>query len=150
MLNIKSKPYRLLLYTVLALLPFYFFIPNNKIDFEFYDSFVIIFSKYIYWLLIIGNSLVWLSYLLLHKLMLSKVLSWIHIGSTILITVFIMVSIFLGSYLFFPKGYYKFCDTIIRAQSVNNEDMSLLIWAILFCQLLFVINLLGGLTKRVF
>ena len=131
-----------------ALFLFYFFVPDTSVDFELWDTFNVISLKGIYWLLIIGNLLVWFLYFLFHKRMSSKILTWIHISSTIGLNALILQSIFLGSYLFYPKGYYQFCDTTLSSKSENNEDMGVLISVMLFIQLFFVINCGGRFLKK--
>ena len=149
-MEIKSKPYQLLPITVFVLTLFYFSIANTFIDFELFNGFVIITLKNIFWLLVAGNSIVWFSYIIAHKLMFSKILTWIHISATIIITSLIVVSIFFGSYLFYPKGYAEFCDYSLRSHSVNNEDMGVLILIMLLSQFVFIINFTGRFIKKLF
>ena len=86
-LQIRNKPYHLLLLTglILVFTSVFFYDRNSTVDLHVLDTYFVIAHAHILWLLAIMASAVWIIYLLTKKILYSKALTWSHVIITLLI-----------------------------------------------------------------
>jgi cytochrome c oxidase subunit 1 len=148
-LKLKSKPYNLVGLMALLLLIVSLFSSNGAIDFNLHDTYFVIAGVNICLIIAVFLLTIWLIYIVSYRLLLSIVLTWVHVVATILAGI-----MYLKYYLWFmsmdgiPIRYYAFTDF----NTVKPIYVLLVVSAVIFItgQFIFFINLLGGLTKRAF
>ena len=149
-MRITQRPYHLLLFTGLALILISFFVaPNKVVDFHVHDTKYVIAHLHIFWLLAFIVWLLWFLYLMLHKFLHSKTMTWIHVIVTLLTVIFLMI--LLGNNLFYPqpRRYLDLNDW----HSFDRYDRHLgligyCIVAMLLGQVIFIINLIIGVFNQ--
>src|SRR5687768_6564218 len=125
-----SKPYILLAFIGALLLLLSFFSNDRTIDIHVHDTVFIIPASHIFGSLGFLLLFFWLIYNLAYKIIFSKALAWIHIISTIVFFISLVLISFLESFYF-----------------LNQIALGLSIIAVL-AQLLFLINIFTGLIKK--
>lgn len=150
-MQLKKKPYYLLLYAslILILVSFLKSDRSTTIDLHLHDTYFVIAHTSIFRLLAIPTFFLWTLYLLTDKTLYSKILTWIHVIITILTLILFAWILFFGEGFLnpMPGRYYEFSKW--NAHSVFNSSMntiviSMFVWG----QIIFVINLIAGLFKR--
>jgi heme/copper-type cytochrome/quinol oxidase subunit 1 len=149
----KQKPHHLLLCTgvILFLTSFFILKQNNSVDIHLHDTYFVIAHTHVLWLLSIIALSVWTLYLLTNKILYFKALTWAHVIITILTLLLFALTLFFGDSFMnpTPRRYYEYSSwnsfdnytTFTRAIGITTV-------VLLFGQFIFVINLIGGLFKR--
>lgn len=131
-----KRPYHLLLITATLLFIVSFWHKNDSIDFHLHDTYFV-FSG-VYYVMSLFFLSCWGIYRLTEKFLLTKYLTWLHVIITISILIYCLTPDFyktapvsyveLGSY----NWYYQIAAVLVGAQ------------------IGFVVNLLGGLIRKVY
>lgn len=151
-MQIKQKPYNLLLLTglVFVLTSFFVLKQSNSVDIHLHDTYFVIAYTHIFWLLAVLALMVWTLYLLTNKILYSKALTWTHIIITILTLLLFALTLFFGDSLMnpTPRRYYDYSSwNSIDNYTTFTKAISITIFVLLFGQFIFVINFIAGLFK---
>ena len=149
----KQRPYHLLLGAAVlpALASFFISTQNQTIDFHLHDTYFVVAHTYALWLLSAVSLIFWILYLLAHKIMFSKALSRAHIIITLLTVVIIIAVLFLNKHSSpgEPRRYYDYGEWNVFYQKDNYIKAMAITISILLCgQIVFIINLIAGLLKK--
>jgi heme/copper-type cytochrome/quinol oxidase subunit 1 len=124
---------------------------TSVIDLHLHDAYFVIAHAHIFGLLALLTMLMWTLYLLTNKILYSKSLMWTHIIITILTIATFTSIVIWGDKVLNPKPSryidYASWDSL-KMYSVLNNTIVTAILVLIFGQLLFVINFIGGLFKR--
>ena len=135
-----SKPYVLLLITAVVLLLLSIFPNDRTIDIHLHDTVFIIAGSHIYGALGILLLFFWFTYSFIYKILFSKILVWIHIISTILFFIFLVIIPFAESSNM-PRNHHAFFYFLSRIATGFSI-------VAVFAQLVFLFNILAGLVKN--
>ena len=149
-LRIKQRPFELLglfalLFFLISFIPF-----KQSLDVNLHDTYFVFSIQSIFIFFTVYFLFIWSMYLATNKFLLSTKLTWIHIIVTILpIIILIVISIIDTSPGYTPKRYYY----IDGPENTNSLFIYYYIYAIsaimlIAGQLLFPINIAGGLLKK--
>ena len=149
-LRIRQKPFELfglfaLLFLLISFIPF-----KQKLDVNLHDSYFVFSIQSIFIICTIYFLFIWSMYLLTNRLLFSVRLTWIHFVITILpAIILIIISMMKLPLEDVPKRYYSFHE-FEKTKPVFNFYViySGMAITMLLGQLLFPINILGGLIKR--
>ncbi|MBS0647577.1 MAG: cbb3-type cytochrome c oxidase subunit I [Verrucomicrobia bacterium] len=149
----KQKPYNLLLWTglVLVLTSFFILKQSNSVDIHLHDTYFVIAHTHVFWLLAILAFFVWTLYLLTNKILYSKALTWTHVIITILTLLLFALTLFFSDSFMntTPRRYYDYSSWgSFDSYTTLTKALGITIFALLFGQFIFVINLIAGLFKR--
>ena len=149
-MKIKSRPYEL--FGLCALLAFLIsFLPTNaSIDYNSHDTYFVISMRYVYRLSAAIFLFEWLLYFCFGNILLSKKLTWAHVILTILPVVVLFTAILDSSSLSgIPRRYYSFTEfENIKPWYRKGILCGILLGAIVLGQLIFLVNIVGGVVKR--
>ncbi len=149
-MQLKNKPYNVLLIAAIALFLSSFFISNNVLDIHLHDTYFIIAKKYIFWMLAFVSTIIWAIYKLTDKLLYSKSLIWIHAIATILTIALILLYLHSENQITTARKYYDFSSWELNTFFDDKFIFWLkaLLGITILCQLVFFINLILGVIKR--
>lgn len=152
-LQMKQKPYNLLLLTglVFALSSFFVLRQNNSVEIHLPDTYLVIAHTNVFLLLAISALFVWTLYLLTNKILYSKALTWTHVIITIFTLFLFALTLFFGDKFMNlrPRRYYNYSDwSSFNDFTTLKKAIGITIIVLLFGQLIFVINFIVGLFKR--
>ena len=151
--RIVTKPFKwpqdLFLLTALLMFIYSFVSKENTIDIHLHDTMFVISSKHFIWAFAIICLSGWGLYSLTRKFLWTGYLSWIHVG----ITVFILclcVTVNIWHDVILPPVKREVVSWETFQEDQNRAQRIYFPIAILFVvgQLAYIINILGGLTKR--
>ncbi|MEO8769891.1 MAG: hypothetical protein ABI402_07395 [Ferruginibacter sp.] len=152
-MNIKNKPYTTLLILACIFLLLSFFMTRQSLDIHLHDTYFIIGFKHIFWFFTLLTLVIWIMYKITNHFLFSKILTWIHIIITILALLTVVLDMLSGSNLLKPSArhYYDISNaTSFKWDFKYNALFFSGIFALLFAQLFYIINFIGGLLKRIF
>ena len=138
MLNIRERPYALLLFTAIAFLLALVFLPIARIDLQDTTLFSVP-SAVIVWIIPLLLLFFWLLYLLTKRFLYSMTITWIHVLITIFATILLVTVLYIG---------------IVPSQLKNNRHelignaIQILSLIFVFGQLTYVANVLLGLFAK--
>ena len=135
----------------LLLTSFFVLTGNTTVDLHLHDTYFVIADSHFFWLLAILAVVVWTIYLLTSKLLYSKALTWIHVVITLLTILLFALTPFFGNNLINPTsgGYYDYnIWSSFDSYTRFFKTVTITILVLLFGQIIFVINLIAGLFKR--
>ncbi|HYE54987.1 MAG TPA: hypothetical protein VD996_09100 [Chitinophagaceae bacterium] len=130
-MNIKTKPYHLLLFAgiVFVLLSFFANNQNNTLDLHLHDTYYIIATMHVLWALAFLALLTWTLYTVTSGFLYSKVLTWAHVGLTLVTLLFLTWAVFFGNVAY-------------------SGTIAVVAIILLLTQLVFFVNFFGGVFKR--
>jgi hypothetical protein len=140
-----TYPYSLLLSTGLLFLIFSLFARGNTIDIHLHDLVIIISYKHVFWGCTFLLGLFWIVYRLTYKLLPWRFLTIVHIlvTSGALILFFLVpyiLEIFRGAGILGVSNY--------ESKQIMNYSLTIVSILLVVGQLLFLINLIVGLIKK--
>jgi hypothetical protein len=139
------KPYHLLLLAGLSLLVCALFSTNESINVHVHDTYVVMTHSFFYGTFAVLSFLFWSIYILTRRLLLSNLLTWLHVVLTLLaMALFICIPLF--SY---PRRYVDVTPwSGFNEFHRTNEIVvgSTIIFTV--AQLMLVVNIVGGLFRR--
>jgi hypothetical protein len=145
---ILRRPYNLFLLTAALLLVVSFFFRNQSLDFHLHDTYYVVSTNYFVWALMAVLLFGWILYEVTNKLLLTRYLTWVHVLATIALVVICMTAGLWYPTLIPPvKGDYTW-QTFEEEQ--QRQFKSVTPWFILLVvgQVAFIVNLVGGVIKR--
>lgn len=149
-MDIKTKPYNLLLpvatlFTLLSLTPK---IQNNIFDIHLHDTYFTIAYFHFFWLLAFLTLSIWLIYFVTNRLLLSRILTWIHVIVTSATFILLAASCFFDNTIITPQLNSN--DVSWNSMQLSSEfyTHAITIIILIFGQVVFIINLAGGILKR--
>ena len=149
----KQKPYNLLLLTglILVLTSFFVLKQNNSVDIHIHDTYFVIARTHVFWFLAILALFVWTLYLLTNKILYSKALTWIHVIITILTLLLFAFTLSFGDSFMnsTPRRNYDYSDWNSFDNTTGfTKAIAISIFVLLYGQVIYVINFIAGLIKR--
>jgi cytochrome c oxidase subunit 1 len=153
MLQIKLRPYNLLLLTGIVLLLTSFFVlkRDSAVDIHFHDTYYIIAHAHFFCLLGIISLFIWTLYLATKKMLYSKALTWTHVILTVLSVASVILILSFASNHFdaTPQRYYDYNSwDLFKASQKYNTAIAIVIVILLIGQVVFIVNIIAGLFKR--
>jgi len=147
MLNIKERPYGLLLFTAIALLSALVFPPIAQMDFQDKTMFSVPLAIIVW---IIPSLLIffWLLYLLTKRFLYSMALMRIHVLITVSATILILIVLYIGINPLQASSHSYYDTSLIDRQELIGNAMRIL-FAIFVCgQFTYLANVLLGLITK--
>ncbi len=151
--RIKEKPFLLLL--LFACIFFVCgFIPNEKtIDIQLHDSYWVFGENHLFIAECFLFYFLFGLYLFSQKILFSKKLIWIHILTTIAFTLLILFITKTISFLtpIVPRRYYTYNEIdSFKQYAFLNDMISIFIIIVFFAQIIFLINIILGIIKKLY
>jgi hypothetical protein len=147
--KISNQPFHLFLVTAILLLVFSFFTWGQSIDIHLHDTYFVISTIFFIWALGIVFFLVWTIYKLTSKVLWKRFLTWFHVLVTIFILIVLLTANFWHDKLI-PPINRDFVSFETFQADTEREAKVILPLVIVFVagQLAFVVNIIGGLTNK--
>lgn len=130
MLNIKEKPYGLLLLAAIGLSLTFVLLPTTRIDIE-NITILSVPALGITWVIPLLLLFFWLLYILTKKFLYSRAITWIHVMITVIATILIVTVLYIG----------------INPSQVANNRYELIGNAIQILSILFIVGQLSYLVN---
>jgi heme/copper-type cytochrome/quinol oxidase subunit 1 len=149
---IKYKPYYLFLYTGLTLFLISLIVlkQNISVDIHLHDSYFVIALSHIFWFLASFSLIIWVFYLLVNKILYSKILIWVHIIVTIFALSIFSAILFLYESLIKvkinPNNNFRFLNPFDNYNTIE-KFIGISIFVLVIGQFIFLINIIIGLFK---
>jgi hypothetical protein len=140
MLNIKDRPYGLLLLTAIVLSAAFIFIPVSHINFRDITMFTIPLA-FVAWIIPLLLISFWLLYLFTKRFLYSITITRIHVFITVATTMLIAVVLYMGIHPSQPAS------SIYRQELIGNA-MQILFILFVCAQCTYVANVLLGLLQK--
>ena len=148
-MKLQSKPYQLLLPIFALLLLLSLFQPGGAtIDLHLYDTYFVIAISFILMTFAGFIILLWGIYELTNKFLLSIIITWIHVAITIFAVVTLVAIPFWDGMRLYPRPRRYVDYSEFDSFQWLNSFIAAVAMAFLFAQLLFIVNLLGGLIRK--
>jgi len=138
MLNIKERPYGLLLFTAIALSLAFAFPPMTRIDFQDKTMFGVPLTI-IVWIIPLLLVSIWLFYLLTNRFLYSMSITRIHIFITVFTTICIAIILYIGIN---PSQF------IIDRHELIGNTIQILFITLVCGQCTYLVNVLLGLFQK--
>ncbi|MFA6084472.1 hypothetical protein [Mucilaginibacter sp.] len=147
-LNLEKRPFEI--FALMAVLFFIVsFVPSSKsVDINLLDTYYIVSINGIFKPLAMCLLAIWLIYIFTNGMLLSLQLTWAHIIMSTLALVILVVAItFNIPYSTPPTRYYAF----VEPENAKNWKFMYagMVIMLVIAQLIFLVNILGGLFKRI-
>ena len=137
----RIKPYSILGIAGLLLLAISFFLPSQTVDVHFHDTYFVMTIPYAFRnMACLLLALFALSTLLAGKLR-NRILSLLHVFLTVLTVLIATFSLYRVSIAYHPS----FSD--MTSYETNNNILAIVILSFLLAQILFIVNLIIGVTN---
>jgi hypothetical protein len=150
-MQLKQRPYHLLLLTWLALVIISFFQDKKKtIDIHFGDTYYVIAQSHVFIFFAFIVWTLWFLYLLTRKILYSKSLTWIHVSITVVTLLFLLCMLkFVGNIFTQTPGRYT--GNNWNTFELYNRSVKWIFYitiALVLAQVIFIVNLVKGIVKR--
>lgn len=151
-MGLKTKPYNLLLIVgvIFILLSFLNSNRSGTIDIHLHDTYFIIAHTQILLLLAFIAVFIWTLYILTYRFLFSKVLTWTHVIITLL-TLFLLTWILYFSYGFPNPTARRYVDYSLWTSYntyADSKATAILSIVLLLGQIIYIVNVIGGIFKR--
>lgn len=145
-MQLKSKPYHLLLIFAVLLIIVSLAGTNNTIDIHLQDTYYVLDIVFMIRATAMFLVLMWFLYMFTYTFLFSGLLAWLHIVVTIAIAVIVSVVL-----LWKAKTYILPNEADILYANIRRATFmtQLFVASMMLTQLLFFINLFAGVIKRV-
>jgi len=147
-LNIRERPYELLglfalIFLLLSLIP-----SKVSLDINMHDSYFVIESNYFYGISTIYFLFIWMLYVVSTKIIWLRWMIWLHVVCTITVTLIFLLMIYFPGTLYGVSGrYYAFSDFQQKDVLIWIKFIPYVVFIFLVGQMIFLLNLMGGLVK---
>jgi heme/copper-type cytochrome/quinol oxidase subunit 1 len=150
--RLKQSPYHLLLLTGLVLVLISFFLDQSKtVDIHVHDTYYVIAQGHVFIFFAFIVLVLWFLYLLTKKFLYSKSLTWTHVIITLFPLLFLLFLLNFGSDIINPRPRCYLDYSNWNKFNAYNRDMrwiSYITIALLLGQIIFIVNLIIGIVKR--
>jgi cytochrome c oxidase subunit 1 len=122
---------------------------SQTIDIHLHDTYYIIALSHVLWAFAFLLMVLWILYRLTHKILYSRKLTWTHIVVSLLTV--LLLCLFISNNLFDSqsKRYIDLSSwTTFSDYQQTTRMLRYTVAGLLLGQLLFIINLIAGITKR--
>jgi hypothetical protein len=147
MLNIKERPYSMLLFTAVALFIELVFPPVAGIDFQDKTMFNIPLAIVV-WIIPLFLISIWMLYLLTKRIIYSLTLTRIHVILTVSTAILIAIVLYIGINPLQVSTNNYHDTTLTNRQELIGNAMQILFIIIVCTQFTFLINIILGLFKK--
>ena len=147
MLNIKERPYELLLFTAIAFLFALVFPPIAHIDFQDKTMFSVP-LVIIVWIIPLLLISFWLLYLLTKRFLYSMTIAWIHVLITVSATILIVIVLYIGISPLQPTTHSYYDTSLIDRQELIGNAMRILFIIFVCGHFTYLANVLLGLFTK--
>lgn len=147
MLNFKDRPYRLLLFTAIALTLFLFFLQIRGVTFQNRTMFLVP-PIIIAWTIPVLLMFFWMVYLLTSRFLFSKAITWTHVIITIFTAILIVTVLYSGINPLEPAARRYNDTSLLNKQELIAKSLQFILGALLCGQMTYVINILLGLFSN--
>lgn len=147
MLNIRERPYSILLFAAIALSLVFVSLPIGHIDFQEKRMFSVPLSIFV-WIIPLLLVFCWLLYLLTKRFLYSNTITWVHVLITASTTILIVTILYIFISPFQP-GSNRYSDTSLVERQELIGNTTRIVFIIFVCgQCVYLANLLLGLYKK--
>lgn len=148
--SIARKPYYLFLLSAILLFVLSFAFWGQTIDVHLHDTYLVIATPYFIWGLALLFLFGWTIYQLMGRVLWTKHLTWFHVVVSLFLLVLLLTVNWWHDKLVPPiKRGYSSWETLREDQLRERRVFLPLALLFLTSQLAFILNLLGGLIKKV-
>ena len=150
-MRIRQSPYNLFLLTAFVLIVVSFIIdPNKTVDIHLHDTYLVIAQTHFLWLFAFILWILWILYHITHKIFYSKRLTWMHIIITLLPMLFLLLLLDTSNNGR-PRNYLDLSSwtTYYSYQQQTMRWLTYSVLVLISAQIIFIINLVLGIAKRI-
>jgi hypothetical protein len=146
--RIAAQPYNLFLLTAFLLFIFSFVTWGQSTDLHLHDTYFVVSTIYFIWFLAFILLLIWTVYKLISRILWTKSLTWFHVIGTLLILLLLLTSALWYKPVTTTSGEYSPYEAFHKQRQKELIAFFLIAITLLLGQLAFIVNLLGGLIKK--
>ena len=142
----------LLLTGLLLVLASFIMTQERTVDIHLHDTYYVIAQGHVFIFLAFIVWVLWFLYLLTRKLLYSKTLTWIHVIITLLTLLFLLFLLNFGGDTFnpTPRRYLDASNwTTFNRYEQGMQWIAYTLLALFLAQIIFIVNLIVGIIKRV-
>ncbi len=141
-----KHPNRFLLASVVILVILSFFSYKKTLDIHFHDTYLVLNLNSIYLTLALIQFVFILIYWWSGKILLSSFLTWTHVIFTLFLVCFVITAPYWIPW--FEQSFHRDPFKAIEQRTKFNNAVNLVGFLLIISQMLFIVNLVGGLIKR--
>jgi hypothetical protein len=121
---------------------------NRTVDLHFYDTYYVVNDRILFWMIAVLLMYFAIIYRVTYRVLFSRYLIWIHLVLTLLTLCALMIFPFRSASI--PARHVDLTNWTMGYRGVYSQYVVLAVIATTFiiAQLLFVVNVVGGLIKR--
>jgi heme/copper-type cytochrome/quinol oxidase subunit 1 len=146
-MQVFLRPYNFLSFLGIVLIIISFFVVSSTIDIHLHDTYYIIGYQQFFWLIALIILFFALLYRITNQVLLSKFLTWLQIIITLLSFIALIAFIFWGN-----EATRRYIDVSawnsFHRLSVISKIISWIVLIFIFGQVVFIVNIIGGLIKK--